>query len=74
MGVAVKPNALPWLALSVLVIALDQWSKAWVLSSLVLAHLPFNFQRRMLGGIQLPLAVLAMAALSYVVVPAAARG
>ena len=34
MSVAVKPNALPWLALSVLVIALDQWSKAWVLSSL----------------------------------------
>ena len=34
MAVAVKPNALPWLALSVLVIALDQWSKAWVLSSL----------------------------------------
>jgi signal peptidase II len=27
-------NALPWLLLSVLVIALDQWSKAWVLSSL----------------------------------------
>lgn len=34
MAVAVKPNALPWLVLSVLVIALDQWSKAWVLSSL----------------------------------------
>ena len=27
-------NALPWLALSVVVIALDQWSKTWVLSSL----------------------------------------
>lgn len=34
MAVAVKPNALPWLALSALVIALDQWSKAWVLASL----------------------------------------
>ncbi len=29
-----KPNALPWLALSGLVLALDQWSKAWVLDSL----------------------------------------
>ncbi len=29
-----KPNALLWLLLSALVIALDQWSKAWVLSSL----------------------------------------
>jgi len=28
------PNALPWLALSALVIALDQLSKAWVLASL----------------------------------------
>lgn len=31
---AAKPNALPWLALSALVIALDQWSKGWVLRSL----------------------------------------
>ena len=29
-----KPNALIWLILSVVVIALDQWSKTWVLSSL----------------------------------------
>lgn len=29
-----KPNALPWLALSALVLALDQWSKGWVLESL----------------------------------------
>ena len=29
-----KPNALIWLILSVVVIVLDQWSKAWVLSSL----------------------------------------
>lgn len=31
---AVKPNALIWLLVSALVIGLDQWSKAWVLSSL----------------------------------------
>lgn len=30
----VKSNALSWLAVSVLVIVLDQWSKNWVLSSL----------------------------------------
>ncbi|MEO5628902.1 MAG: signal peptidase II [Thermomonas sp.] len=30
----VKPNALPWLGLSALVLALDQWSKAWVLNTL----------------------------------------
>ena len=29
-----KPNALPWLAASVVVIVLDQWTKAWVLASL----------------------------------------
>ena len=29
-----KPNALIWLLLSVVVIALDQWSKAWVLAAL----------------------------------------
>src|SRR5690606_20787538 len=28
------PNAMAWLLLSVAVIGLDQWSKAWVLSSL----------------------------------------
>lgn len=31
---APKPNALPWLALSALVIALDQWTKNWVLRAL----------------------------------------
>ncbi len=31
---AVKPNALPWLLLSALVIALDQLTKWWVLTSL----------------------------------------
>src|SRR5690348_12192095 len=30
----VRPNALPWLALSALVVVLDQWSKHWVLASL----------------------------------------
>jgi signal peptidase II len=35
----IKPNALPWLALSVLVFALDQWSKAWVLRTLP-EHVP----------------------------------
>jgi len=34
MSVRPKPNALIWLLLSALVIGLDQWSKAWVLSSL----------------------------------------
>ncbi len=29
-----RPNALPWLGLSALVIVLDQWSKAWVLRAL----------------------------------------
>ena len=33
-GPSVRPNALIWLLLSVVVIILDQWSKAWVLSSL----------------------------------------
>ena len=31
---APKPNALSWLGVSVLVILLDQWSKAWVLRAL----------------------------------------
>ena len=34
MASSPKRNALPWLALSAVVIVLDQWSKAWVLSSL----------------------------------------
>ena len=29
-----RPNALPWLALSVVVLVLDQWTKHWVLTSL----------------------------------------
>ena len=31
---SVRPNALSWLALSLVVIGLDQWSKHWVLTSL----------------------------------------
>jgi signal peptidase II len=34
MTTASRPNALPWLGLSALVIALDQLSKAWVLARL----------------------------------------
>ena len=34
MSPVVKPNALPWLLVSVLVIALDQLTKWWVLTSL----------------------------------------
>ena len=34
MTTSPRPNALPWLGLSVLVIALDQLSKAWVLARL----------------------------------------
>ncbi len=29
-----RPNALPWLAVSMLVLGLDQWSKWWVLANL----------------------------------------
>lgn len=36
---AIKPNALPWLGVSALVLALDQWSKAWVLRTLP-EHVP----------------------------------
>ncbi|MFN7183336.1 MAG: signal peptidase II [Thermomonas haemolytica] len=32
--VGAKPNALPWLGVSALVLVLDQWSKAWVLKAL----------------------------------------
>ena len=34
MATPVKPNALPWLLASIIVIVLDQWTKAWVLASL----------------------------------------
>jgi hypothetical protein len=45
----------------------------WLFSALTLAYLPFRFQRRMLAGIQFPVAVLAVVALAYVLLPAAAR-
>jgi len=34
MTASPKPNALPWLLVSALVVALDQWSKHWVMTSL----------------------------------------
>jgi signal peptidase II len=34
MAEKIKPNALPWLLVSAVIVALDQWSKAWVLASL----------------------------------------
>lgn len=34
MAKMIKPNALVWLVVSVMVIVLDQWSKLWVLRSL----------------------------------------
>lgn len=42
---------------------------AWLVSTLVIIHLPLRFQRRTIGGIQFPLAALAMAGLVYVVMP-----
>jgi hypothetical protein len=42
---------------------------AWLLSTLVIIHLPLRFQRRMMGGIQFPLAALGVAGVAYVVVP-----
>ena len=46
---------------------------AWFVGSLFAAHLPFRFQRRLLGGIQLPIAVLAAFVLATWVVPWLAR-
>jgi hypothetical protein len=46
---------------------------AWLLSTLVIIHLPLRFQRRMIGGIQFATGVLAVVALVYVVVPLARR-
>ena len=42
---------------------------AWLLSTLVIIHLPLRFQRRMMGGIQFPIAALGVAGVAYVVVP-----
>jgi hypothetical protein len=42
---------------------------AWLLSTLVIIHLPLRFQRRMMGGIQFPLAAVGVAGVACVVVP-----
>ena len=34
MGKSIKPNALVWLLISIIVIGLDQWTTAWVLAAL----------------------------------------
>jgi hypothetical protein len=44
---------------------------AWLLSTLAIIHLPLRFQRRMMGGIQFPLAALGVAGVACVVVPLA---
>src|SRR5262245_53324846 len=41
----------------------------WLLSTLVITHLPLRFQRRMMGGIQFPLAALGVAGVAHVVIP-----
>ncbi len=42
---------------------------AWLLSTLVIIHLPLRFQRRMMGGIQFPIAALGVAGVTCVVAP-----
>lgn len=51
----------------------QRMAAAWWLGSLAAAHLPFRFQRRLLGGIQFPTAVLAVLTLSVWVAPWLAR-
>lgn len=46
---------------------------AWLVGSLLAAHLPLRFQRRLLGGVQFPIAVLAAFVLAGWVVPWIAR-
>jgi hypothetical protein len=46
---------------------------AWLLSGLLLIHLPTGFQRRMMGGLQFPMAALACTSLVFVLVPRLAR-
>ncbi|TDI46150.1 MAG: hypothetical protein E2P00_02645 [Acidobacteria bacterium] len=46
---------------------------AWLISTLVIIHLPLRFQRRMIGGIQFATGVLAVAALVCVIMPLARR-
>ena len=42
---------------------------SWFVSHLVLIHLPFRFQRRMIGGIQFPMGALAAFALAAIISP-----
>jgi len=42
---------------------------AWLLSTLVIIHLPIRFQRRMVGGIQFPMAALGVAGVVNVGIP-----
>ena len=42
---------------------------AWLLSTLVIIHLPLRFQRRMMGGIQFPIAALGVVGVACVLVP-----
>ncbi|HEX6852715.1 MAG TPA: hypothetical protein VF139_15065 [Candidatus Polarisedimenticolaceae bacterium] len=46
---------------------------SWLASGLVLIHLPIGFQRRMMGGLQFPLAALACTTLAVVLAPLVAR-
>jgi hypothetical protein len=46
---------------------------AWLLSTLAVIHLPVRFQRKMMSGVQFPLAVLGTAAIALVIVPTLAR-
>jgi len=46
---------------------------AWVVSVIVLILLPFRFQRRMMGGLQIPLAALGCTAIALLLVPLAMR-
>jgi hypothetical protein len=46
---------------------------SWLVAVLVLIHLPFRFQRRMMGGMQFPLAALSCTALAVTIVPLIAR-
>jgi hypothetical protein len=46
---------------------------AWLVSTLIMIQLPFRFQRRMLGGIQFPMAVMAVFAVSTLILPALLR-
>jgi hypothetical protein len=42
---------------------------AWLLSTMVIIYLPIRFQRRCMGGMQYPMATLAVAGVAFVLVP-----